>query len=111
MDEDPGPESGREAKVRELVRHCLKQAALVNYTRVSDYAKFDGLLSVCKNVAIKKKKKFLVFKLIQLQFAIKQKFPSVEEALKSFKYEILSILMISFSFLSIELLSLNKINA
>jgi len=41
MDEDPGPESGREAKVRELVRHCLKQAALVNYTRVSDYAKFD----------------------------------------------------------------------
>ena len=49
MDEDPGPESGREAKVRELVRHCLKQAALVNYTRVSDYAKFDGSLIIFKS--------------------------------------------------------------
>ena len=43
MDEDSGPEAGRESKVRELVRHCLKEAAFVNYTGVSDYAKLDGL--------------------------------------------------------------------
>jgi len=41
MDEDSGPEAGRESKVRELVRHCLKEAAFVNYTGVSDYAKLD----------------------------------------------------------------------
>ena len=30
------------AEVRELMEKCLKNAALVNYTRVSDHAKIEG---------------------------------------------------------------------
>ena len=33
-------------EVRNVIRKCLENAALVNYTRVSEYAKIEGNFSV-----------------------------------------------------------------
>ena len=37
------------ADVRENVRNCLRKAALVNYTMLSEYAKIEGMLNVQEN--------------------------------------------------------------
>lgn len=31
-------------EVRNVIRKCLENAALVNYTRISEFAKIEGLL-------------------------------------------------------------------
>lgn len=37
-------------EVKEVIRKCLEQAALVNYQRLSEYAKLEGKLLQLPNV-------------------------------------------------------------
>lgn len=34
-------------EVKTVIRKCLEQAALVNYSRLSEYAKIEGKTSIC----------------------------------------------------------------
>lgn len=37
-------------EVRQVIKKCLENAALVNYTRISEYAKIEGMFLVLFNV-------------------------------------------------------------
>ena len=39
--------------VRNVIRKCLENAALVNYTRVSEYAKIEGTFTVSFAIILK----------------------------------------------------------
>lgn len=37
-------------EVRTVIKKCLEEAALVNYTRISEFAKIEGTVQLCKRV-------------------------------------------------------------
>lgn len=37
--------------VRNIIKHCLEEAALVNYTRISEYAKIEGIIESIHDVS------------------------------------------------------------